>query len=238
MDESYKKILHLDFDGVCVDAPIPMKTFIGLLTKSFNTDYEQDTTPTIEESGQYSGNTLLAALEFVRHAGRSTKYWLPYTVSRLNQCFDEIHVVSGRTPQLRSLTYNQLTDAGVVVFNSDMPPEGAIYQSTQPVWGAVLQPYVHGIHLNTTRLSSSKFKAAMVQERVSEGYMVDCVEDDLKAALAMAHIHPDLVHVHLINNRSNDPWLLRRNTIDLPPNITRADSLHEVTKYVVYQHQE
>lgn len=207
-------IINSDLDGVLIHAPIPFVTFMRLLSRTFDI-------PELEEQpdavGQPDKLTLKDRWSIFYHGIRPMKNeavlqlcTIAKQMSLYSQPFS-LRILSGRTPELHSLTRQQVTSSPV---------------------GRYLDQQA-GFLLNHFD-SSSTWKEWSVKQMLTEDPTCNVIhiEDDVKAALRVARLDTDRVMVFLLDNRSNRETLLKKNQLEMPPNVIRVKNMSEVTTHL------
>ncbi len=199
-----------DVDGVHIRGPWPFHTLIELLTKHFELPNENS-----ELEPYFYGSGLLYELttnfKIVFHAVRPRRKGAREGLAKLKAIADEEGinvesiVLSGRERPLHSLTRKQLQRSG--------------YHSAE---NPLFDHYV----LNETT-SSSGWKAERIRSFVKSGRFVIHLEDDLRAALSVARIGPQVL-VYLLANPSNHPTLIKHAGVELPTNVKLVKSFDEI----------
>ncbi len=221
-------IVDSDCDGVLVHSYAPFRTLWSLARMRFS--YTRFNPNSISEyQRKQSANSLLDKVkeqeEIRRHKNRKVKHGVYESLTELRSISQSINVVSGRGEVLRPLTINQLQRGGIAVREKS----GEVYEDRSK--NNIDEHLINNIYLNPG-LPASVHKGWIVYQQINHSKGVNTrvepnivfFEDDLRAALVVASVNPQIT-VYLINNISNLPLLLVLNRIKLPKNVHRANNL-------------
>lgn len=201
-------VLTNDLDGVHVMAPFPVMTALSLFRGRFKlpepgTTGQEWTPPrsAVIRARNEAWRWTIRVRPFRRESRRALDLFRAH--ARTHDRSLRMAALTGRLRDQHEVTRAKLQASGYMDYFDDL-------------------------YLNEWTTTTA-WKESVVRRLVLEGSNVVHLEDDLKAALAVARTADGVpgaaVQVYLVRNASNSSRLLRRAGIELPANVTRVHSL-------------